>query len=56
MALRKFSFAVTMVPSMLNSITACDLSMAAAIASAPNDAVSLRQPNIFAMLPFALEN
>lgn len=34
MASRKFWFAVTMVPSSLNSITACDLLMAAACASA----------------------
>src|SRR5690349_8169619 len=44
---RKFSLAVTMVPSNLNSMTACDFEMAAASASALEWAALFVRPNIF---------
>jgi hypothetical protein len=44
--LRKFSLAVMIVPSMLNSMTACDSLIAAAWAKAFRTAELLRNENI----------
>jgi len=46
MAPRKFSLAVRIVPSMPNSITACDLPIASACASASRAFAALRQKSL----------